>query len=67
MSEPLDATSKRDDNGTDWKQLALMAIASDELARAELVRVKHELEKAQTEIDQFRARYEAKGERGLGS
>lgn len=67
MSKALNETSIHNDDSTEWKRLALMAIASDELARAELVRVKHELEKAQDEINQFRARYEAGGEPGLGS
>lgn len=34
----------------DWKQTALLAIASDELGRAELARVKRELEEARAEL-----------------
>jgi hypothetical protein len=56
MSEP-DEVSNRRDEGPDWKQLALLAIASDELARGKLARVERELEEARGELQWFRDTY----------
>ena len=46
-----------------WKPIALMASASDEAGRAELVRVKRELEEARAELQWFRDKYGAEPER----
>ena len=59
MSEPPDTNSNRYGGGGDWKALALMALASDELARAKLARVEHELEEALSELQWFRNKYGA--------
>lgn len=46
-----------------WKPIALMAIASDEMVRVELARVKRELEEARAELQWFRDKYGTEPER----
>ena len=53
----------RDDDLTDQKQLALMAIASDELARAELVRVERALKETYAELQWFKDKHPTNPER----
>lgn len=63
MSTAPQKPSNRNDDDADWKRAALTAIASDELARAELARVKRELEEARAELQWLRDKYGTEPER----